>query len=96
MKNIEFHGWKVYKLNGHWNCKPLNCDYPIQSFTYVIDALIYCKENPNHNSPRQKIAKVLESLKFTREIRKLKHHPYCVDSDVWKKIHNDWEKKYLD
>jgi hypothetical protein len=60
-----FHGWRVYKINGLWNCKRINCEYPIQSFTYVIDAMIYCKKHPN-NAAEKVIGQVIQA----REIRK--------------------------
>jgi len=70
---MEFHGWKVYKLNGYWNCKPLNCDYPIQSFTYAIDALIYAKHHPITILPsleKTAVELVIGQMLLAKEIRK--------------------------
>jgi len=67
---MEFHGWKIFNLNGYWNCKHLNCNYPIQSFMYIIDALIYCKAHPIEKPSKDKIEGVLELMRTARQIRK--------------------------
>ena len=68
---MEFHGWKVYKLNGYWNCKPLNCDYPVKSFIYVIEVIIHCKQFPITISLKKtKAEKVIGQMLLAKEIRK--------------------------
>ena len=91
---MEFHGWKVYKLNGYWNCKPWNCDYPVQSFIHVIDALIYAKQHPItilHSLKKRTAEFVIGQMLLAREIRKARKSGRVYSADG-----KGWEAKYLD
>jgi hypothetical protein len=80
---MTFHGWKIYKLNDLWNCKPINCDYPVQTFYYVIDAMIYCKENPYETAQKESVAeRVIGQMRHVREIRKARKSGECVINGV--------------
>ena len=71
-QNIYFYGWHICKINGVWYTKPTNCDYPVQTFTYVIDALIFAKENPIVNAKMDVAKHVIAQMNLAREIRRVR------------------------